>query len=385
AKQTSDGGFIAGGTIGFSSSSNGIDIYLLKLNSLGIKQWSRKYGDSLDDVCSEIIETNDGGYILAGHTSSFGAGGTDIYLMKLNSNGDTLWTKTYGGTNSEGNTSWKEVIHQTTDKGYIVGATTTSFGAGAADAYLIKTDSLGNMQWSKAYGGTGSEVLYDVKEVSSGGYVFTSLSTSFSGGINDFYVVRTNTSGDTLWTKTYGGANVEVPGGIEESPDKGFVISGSTKSFGAGNNDAYVVWTDSLGNTGCNQHNTTTIVTNCATIQNSSPTNKTFITLNVTSFTPTAKRGGGSTDPCVLNGIQLTGKDDGFIVFPNPNNGIFSVNFGNSHDEMKITLSNLLGEVIYSEMKESNSTLDLSSFANGIYLLKAEGGGTFTKQIIINK
>ncbi|MGZ3943096.1 MAG: hypothetical protein ACXVOH_14185, partial [Bacteroidia bacterium] len=97
AQQTSDGGFIAGGSIGFSSSSNGIDVYLLKLSPLGVKQWSRKYGDSADDVCSAIIQTNDGGYMVAGHTSSFGAGATDTYLMRLNTNGDTLWTKTFGG------------------------------------------------------------------------------------------------------------------------------------------------------------------------------------------------------------------------------------------------------------------------------------------------
>lgn len=386
AQQTADGGFIAGGTIGFSSSSNGIDVYLLKLNSLGIKQWSRKYGDSLDDVCSAILQTNDGGYIVAGHTSSFGAGATDVYLMKLNNSGDTVWTKTYGGTNSEGNTSWKEVIQQTKDKGYIIGATTTSFGAGGADAYLVKTDSLGNIQWSKSYGGSQTEVLYDVKEVSGGGYIFTAVSNSF-GGINDFYVVRTDINGDTLWTKTYGGANAEVPGSIEEKTDKGFIIAGYTKSFGAGNNDAYVIWTDSMGNTSCNQHNTSTTVTNCSTITSSSPTNKTFITLNVTSFSPTPKRGGGFTDACVVNDIETIKGENGILaVFPNPNNGVFTVSLKDqAKDKIKVSVSNLLGEVICSEVRENNSMIDLSRFPDGIYLLKAEGETTYIKQIIINK
>ncbi|HVA99076.1 MAG TPA: T9SS type A sorting domain-containing protein [Bacteroidia bacterium] len=192
-----------------------------------------------------VQQTFDGGYIVTGATSSIGNGSTDVYLFKLDSLGNVKWQKTYGSTNVDMGFS----VHQTQDSGFIIAGYTNSFGAGGYDFYLIKTDSIGNLQWTKTYGGTDWDFAYSVKQTTDGGYVIVGGTYSYGKGNEDVYLIKTNATGDTLWTKTYGGSGQDEGRSVWQNTDGGYFITGFTNSFGAGGLDAYLIRTNSLGDT----------------------------------------------------------------------------------------------------------------------------------------
>jgi predicted secreted protein len=127
--------------------------------------WSKTYGGTNANVAYALVQTSDGGYALAGYTNSFGAGGYDFWLVKTDSNGNMQWNKTYGGTGDDE----AAALVQTTDGGYALAGYTNSFGAGGYDFWLVKTDSNGNMQWNKTYGGSGNDYASDLVRTSDGG------------------------------------------------------------------------------------------------------------------------------------------------------------------------------------------------------------------------
>jgi len=254
-EQTSDGGYIvAGYTTSFGAGIQ--DVYLIKTDSLGDTLWTRTYGGGSSDLARAVQQTTDGGYIVVGETISFGAGSYDVYLIKTNSNGDTLWTRTYGG----GTWDFGYAVEQTTDGGYIVTGYTRSFGAGLDDVYLIKTDSLGNMLWTKTYGGADFDHGYAVRQTTDSGYMVAGYTNSFGAGSYDVYLIKTNANGDTLWTKTYGGGGWDEAYAVRQTTDGGYIVAGYAGSFGAGAGDVYLIKTDANGNSGCNEMGTATIV-----------------------------------------------------------------------------------------------------------------------------
>ncbi|MGB3478637.1 MAG: T9SS type A sorting domain-containing protein [bacterium] len=148
--------------------------------------WTKIYGGVEHDCGYSVQQTTDKGYIVTGYTGSFGAGGGDVYLIMTDSLGDTLWTKTYGGVDSEGGFS----VQQTTDKGYIITGRTESFGAGSYDVYIIKTDSLGDTLWTKTCGGIEDDEGRSVKQTTDGGYIIAGHTWSFGAGYWDVYLIR---------------------------------------------------------------------------------------------------------------------------------------------------------------------------------------------------
>jgi hypothetical protein len=241
---TADSGYIlAGRTSSFGAGS--LDVYILRTNSLGDTSWTRTYGGTDTDIARYAHQTSDNGFICAAFTHSFGAGGFDIYLLKMGANGDTVWTKTYGGTgDDEGR--W---VEQTPDGGYILTGFTGSYGAGGSDVWLIKTDSLGNIEWSRTYGGADDDNGNVVKQTSDGGYIISGWTKSFGAGHRDVYLIKTNANGDTSWTKVYGGPYRDFSRSIQETSDGGFIVGGGTKSFGAGERDVYILRTNPFGDT----------------------------------------------------------------------------------------------------------------------------------------
>ena len=241
-QQTPDGGFIM---TGYSSSFGAPDFYFVKTDASGDTLWTRRHGGMAPDVAHCIDQCTDGGYIALGYTFSYGAGAMDFYLVKTNSSGDTLWTRTYGGTNVDMG-RW---VRQTEDGGYILTGGAASFGAGSDDFYLIKTDASGVAVWSRTYGGAGYDHAHAVEPTTDGGYIVAGYTTSFGAGNHDLYLVKTNSVGDTLWTRTYGGIWSDYAYGVQQTTDGGYIMTGATASFGTGTMDIYLLKVDSVGDT----------------------------------------------------------------------------------------------------------------------------------------
>jgi len=207
--------------------------------------WSKTYGGAAADTAAgETVQVSDGGYAILGDTSSFGAGGSDFWLIKTDADGNMQWNKTYGGTGTE--TSGDMCL--TSDGGYAMSGYTTSFGVGGQDFWLVKTDAAGNMLWNKTYGGTGNEYAYHVEQTLDGGYALLGQTNSFGAGNNDFWLVKTDGSGTMQWNQTYGGTGNDVGIHVLQTGDGGYALAGSTSSFGAGSNDAWLIKTDAAGN-----------------------------------------------------------------------------------------------------------------------------------------
>jgi hypothetical protein len=242
--QTIDCGFIIiGDTYSFGAGER--DILLIKTDSLGNTGWIKTFGGSDGDFSGSVKQTNDGGYILIGGTNSFGEGNADLWLIKTNSSGDSIWSKTFGGVLSDAGT----IALQTSDLGLILTGWTASFGSGARDVWLIKTTSDGDSLWSKTYGGMLDDYGISMDETSDGGFIIVGSTESFGYGDIDIYLLKTDSYGDTLWTKTYGGVQEDVGFSVRQTSDGGYIIAGSTESFGAGSYDFWIIKTDSLGNT----------------------------------------------------------------------------------------------------------------------------------------
>jgi hypothetical protein len=241
--QTSDGGYaIAGSTRSFGEGWT--DVYVIKLDAKGNLQWTKTIGGGDRDEGHSLIQTSDGGYAIAGTTYSFGAGSGDVYLVKLDANGNLQWTKTIGGPKSD----WGESLIQTSDGGYAIAGNTESFGAGSKDVYVIKLDANGNLQWTKTIGGPKYQEGFSLIQTSDGGYAIAGFTISFGAGAWDVYVVKLNANGNLQWTKTIGGPKYEEGYSLIQTSDGGYAIGGFTESFGEGWKDVYVIKLDANGN-----------------------------------------------------------------------------------------------------------------------------------------
>lgn len=241
AIQLSDGDIVMIGST-YSYGAGDHDIYLIKTDSTGILQWAQTFGGAGTDYGYDLVETSDGGLILVGSTRSFGAGGRDVYLIKTDSGGIEQWSKTYGGTSNDEGFSVREVY----DKGFAICGTTASYGTNG-DIYLIRTDSLGDSSWTKTYGGSAGEAGAAVRITSDSGFVLVGTTGSYGAGYSSIYLIRTDSIGDTVWTANYGGSRADLGFTVEETTDLGFIIGGATAPTGANFYDAYIIKTDSLG------------------------------------------------------------------------------------------------------------------------------------------
>ncbi len=243
-QQTSDGGYIIiGSTESFATANS--DMFLIKTDSIGDTTWTRTYGGDGSEVGYSVKQTTDEGYILTGETSSFGNGGSDVYLIKTDSNGDTIWTRTFGGNSNEVGHS----VQQTSDEGYIITGETWSYGNGHNDVYLIRTTSAGDTLWTKTYGGISLEEGSSVQQTTDGGFIIGGHTSSFGYGNYDFYLIKTNINGDSIWTRTYGGEDFDYGNSVQQTSEGGYIFTGSTGSFGNGSHDLYLIKTDNIGDT----------------------------------------------------------------------------------------------------------------------------------------
>ncbi len=245
--ETSDVGYIMAGYSGPwhypGSRELDYDYWLLKTDEFGNMEWNKTYGGPYDDVANSLVETLDGGYALAGYTNSSGAGNEDFWLVKTDAGGNMEWNRTYGGLGHDSADS----LVVTLDGGYALAGCTNSSGAGSNDFWLVKTDELGNMEWARTYGGMENDEAHSLVATSDGGYAMAGTTESFGAGNRDFWLVKTDSSGNMEWNQTYGGTRDDYAWSLVENSDGGFALAGSTFSFGAQLCDVWLVKTDGVG------------------------------------------------------------------------------------------------------------------------------------------
>ena len=381
-RETNDGGFIVTGKSDTFGAND--DLYLIRFNSVGDTLWTKIIGGTNSEVGTCVLQTSDSDCIVYGYTSSFGAGCYDVLLVKTDSSGNPLWSKTYGGNDYD--TGWS--MQQTNDGGYIMSASTRSFGQGNYDVYLIKTDSTGNLLWSKTYGGTGRDVAYSVLQTSDGGFIVAGSSDSFGTDSMDVYVVKTDSAGNLEWSKIYGGPNPDQGNSVLQTNDGGYFITGWTRSFGAGNYDVYLIKTDSAGNSGCNEDNPLTITTTPSTqVTNATPFVSSGGTLTIPA--PIVGSGGIENILCYV-GIDETGNNEfanGILVFPNPATEQLSVISYQLSGNKTLEIYNIIGEEVLSEnFSAQKHSVNVSAFPPGIYFVQVRSRSqTRTQKFIINR
>ena len=246
-EETADGGYIVAGRTR-SYGSGMYDVWLMKVDPSGEKIWDKAFGGALDDEASSIKQTIDGGFIIAGNTKSFGSGMYDVWLLKIDQFGGKIWDKTIGGSRDDMGDS----IQETRDGGFVVAGTTGSWGNGDSDALLIKIDSNGNEQWKKTFGGPRSERNpwsrgWSVQQTADGGFAMLGSTNSVGSGGYDIWFIKTDANGDKIADKVYGGAYDEEGGSLVKTREGLHILIGSTRSFGSGGFDAWLIMTDQNG------------------------------------------------------------------------------------------------------------------------------------------
>ncbi|HEC79303.1 MAG TPA: hypothetical protein ENI34_09245 [candidate division WOR-3 bacterium] len=205
--------------------------------------WTRPFGGSSNDCACSVALTADGGYIIAGYTSSYGAGAFDVWLLKTDAQGNQVWSRTFGGDSSD----YAYSVIQTSDSGYVITGGTRSYSVDESDLWLIKTDAQGNLIWSKTFGAYGYDYGYSVAQTADGGYIITGTTESYSSS-SDLWLIKTDAQGNMLWHRTFGGDNSESGYSVIQTTSGGYVITGETHSYGAGNGDLWLISTDGQGN-----------------------------------------------------------------------------------------------------------------------------------------
>jgi hypothetical protein len=444
--QTADGGYaLAGDTRSFGTGRS--DMWLIKTNEDGDSLWSRTYGGEDYEKCCSFIQNADGGFALAGYTTSFGAGNKDFWLVVTDENGEELWSQTYGGQYDE----YCNSIIPTADGGFALMGYTDSFGEGSADFWIIVTDNEGDSLWSKTYGGEGGDVIYSATQTTDGGFAMAGHTWSYGEGLTDFWLVVTDDNGEELWSQSYGGRNYDICYSVIQATDKGIVLAGLTGPFAEGGSDFWLVVTDENGDVRwCQMYgsrgyydfiesviqtpdNGFTLAGATCSFGNHSSDFWLIRTNENGNHLWSSRFGGEESDVCnsVIQtrdgGYVLAGKtnsfgaggDDFWLVktgpdpvsvssephnpypssfilqpaYPNPFNSFTNIRFDLPvNSDVSITVFDLNGRSVATLLDEHftagnhSLTWDAKDYTNGMYLCKMEAGGvSFTRKLLLIK
>ncbi len=372
--QTNDGGFLLTGFCEHAATME--DFVLVKTNALGDTLWTRLFGGSLTDIAYCSKQTTDGGYITCGETQSFGAGLEDVFLVKTGMNGDTLWTRTYGGS---GNDVAYWVI-QTPDGGYLLTGESNSASQGNTDVLLMKTDASGNIQWAKLYGGAGQEYGNMVRQTASG-YLIAGLTKSFGELNSDVYLLKTDLSGNLQWSKTFGFSHDDAGWSLDLTNDGGMAVCGWSRNNSA-IEDMLLIKTDSTASTVPCTYPANTGTVNSPVAASGTPT---FVRSGVrTGYYPLAVKTGATVINLCPTGVGEISDENELQVFPNPTRGEFTVT-GNINAGM-LSVYNVLGKMVYSAAPFSpflagggtgkGISINLSSQPPGLYFITLSQNNT---------
>ena len=233
--EVNDGGYVF---VGITTADSYSDIYLAKTDSVGNKLWESTLGGLSNDLGLSVLETSDGDLVVAGKIGDEG----DLYLAKTDSSGNMLWNRTH-----EGHGHGFSVL-ETNDGDLIVAGSRFVNGLIAVEAYLMKTDSSGNLLWDKTFGGDYMDYGFYVQATNDDGYIITGSTNSYGSGNDDVWLIKTDSVGNELWNETFGGMNNDSGRSVVAAGDGSYIIAGSTESYGSGNSDVWLIKTDSAGN-----------------------------------------------------------------------------------------------------------------------------------------
>lgn len=368
-------------------------VSVLKIDSIGNVEWSKLYGGSQTDIGKSIQQTSDGGYFVVGSTNSFGAGGYDVYAIKLASNGAIEWTKTFGDTGDD----YGESGQQTSDGGYIIGGYTEAPAKNGnpsnINAYIIKLTPSGDLTWTKSIGGSKSDYIFSIRQTKDGGYITGGYSQSFAqvgssvlADSSAFYVIKTDSMGTVNWSKAFSHqANTTNVNngtyGIRQTADGGYVGVGtwylSDDNF---SNEMYVVKLDASGNS-CD--GIAVVNSEQAGPNNIVSDSGTAISItSVPSVVGQITSGGSVKVVCQVDatvpptGIKALSSINQFSIYPNPaQNRIFIRNSNKSLISLNlIEIYNILGRKVLEMKVLQNSQnvmkIDISTLNSGVFFIK---------------
>lgn len=420
-QQTIDGGYIV---VGSTRSTDGdvtlnhgsTDAWVVRLSAVGAVVWQRSYGGSDDDYGSAIEQTPDGGFIVLGGTRSTDGdvtgyhGGGDMWVLKLSSDGSLQWQKSLGGSLNESGAS----LVLSDDGGYLLAGSTDSTDGdvtsmhGPGEAWLVKLDAGGEIQWQRTYGGSSDEIANDITHTLDGGYFLVCSSLSNDGDLSenqgnyDIWVVKVDPLGEIEWKRSMGGSNADFGLSGQQLMNGDYVIAGSTGSndgditgFHGGSRDGWVIklddagsllWQKTLGGTASDL---------------------------AVSISPTADNGlfvfgGSSSDDGDLTGNQGSidfwivrlGPDDvgiaeneaaaPFTLYPNPATDVVTIRFDRPTDtEVQLKLYNAIGQCTgtpvekYDPQGATELHYSLDRLPSGMYEMHLSSGeGTSTQRFV---
>ena len=242
-QQTSDREYFLAGVTGSYNSDN-FDHWLIKIDENGHQIWKRTIIEKANNPARFVLRTSDGRYILLGITGLYENKEHNIWLIGTDPNGSPIWNRTFDG----GRHGVISSIQQTADGGYILAGETELFGSGDYDAWLIKTDLIGNQQWNKTFGGAGYDDATYVQQTSDRGYILIGKTESNAIGKLDVWIIKTDANGNRQWDKTYGSINEDNGWSVQQTLDGGYILAGETELYGSGDYDAWLIKTDENGN-----------------------------------------------------------------------------------------------------------------------------------------
>jgi hypothetical protein len=428
-QQTTDGGYILGGTsysdASFNKSENGRgggDYWIVKLDAAGNVQWDKTIGGKNGDLLSAVQQTTDGGYIVGGYSFSNKSGEksqnnrdttaatTDYWIAKLDASGNIQWNRTIGGNQYEMLTC----LQQTKDGGYIVGGWSvsgvsgekTEINRGGQDYWIVKLNAVGNIEWDKTLGSYTIDELYSIQQTKDGGYILGGHSGFLSGGVTDYWIVKTDANGNTVWNKYFGGDDNDYMRSVQQTSDGGYLLGGYSLSRKSGDKtektrgveDYWIVKTDRLGTF---QWDKTIGGSNDDFLMSVREVRKNYyIAAGYSNSDTTGDKkitSRGAYDYWIVyikyikpNSIQITSENSNIInvadnniikVYPNPVKNILHIQ---SSTKAAFTLTNQSGEIIFTRTINGNGEINVSHLSAGLYYLR-NNETRVAQKIIITK
>jgi hypothetical protein len=363
--EMNDGGFIMAGQTRSANGGSSLQSYLVRTDSIGNIVWTKAFGAAGDNKSTTVKETSDGGIVVSGYCGILNIIGYNnvAFVTKLDGNGSILWSRYYDGPGTE----VVNAIHENPDGSFVLTGTTAYFDSiNVISMFMLTIDQSGLLQ-SLRYYANGFTFGYAVDHTSDGGFIIAGNRNGPSSD-GDICLIKTDQSGDTIWTRAYGGTGNESVSSIRQTNDGGYIVCGSSDGFGYG----YVlIKTDSLGNSGCYESPTgISVITD--TMRESSLQMNEDTTGIAIPFTAVVSNNTNIVTACIQLAINEL-EESSFTLFPNPSDGRFTISFDQPVTEGRLNILNTLGEIIISIQLLNQLTIEINSknLNPGIYFAEA--------------